>query len=76
LYVVCRATALSKEINIIDDEEIMDAKWIDIQEYLSCEDVHSYNKAIVKNALETIGFKIDTRTDLITRENISYEIFF
>jgi len=76
LYVVCRATALSKEINIIDDEEIMDAKWINIQEYLACEDVHSYNKAIVKNALETIGFKIDTRTDLITRENVSYEIFF
>jgi len=76
LYVVCRATALSKEINIIDDEEIMDAKWIDIQEYLTCEDVHSYNKAIVRNALENSGFKIDTRTDLITRENVSYEIFF
>jgi len=76
LYVVCRATALSKEINIIDDEEIMDAKWINIQEYLACEDVHSYNKAIVKNALETIGFKIETRTDLITKENVSYEIFF
>jgi len=76
LYVVCRATALSKEINIIDDEEIMDAKWIDIQEYLSCDDVHIYNKAIVKNALETIGFKIETRTDLITKENVSYEIFF
>ncbi len=76
LYVVCRANPLSKEINILDSEEIMDAKWIDIQEYLACEDVHSYNKAIVKNALENSGFKIDTRTDLITRENVSYEIFF
>jgi len=76
LYVVCRATAITKKINIIDIEEIMESKWIDIQEYLSCEDVHSYNKAIVKNALLNSGFKIDTRTDLITRENVSYEIFF
>jgi len=76
LYVVCRATALTKEINIIDKEEIIEASWMDIQEYLTCEDVHIYNKAIVRNALENCGFKIDTRTDLITRENVSYEIFF
>ncbi len=76
LYVVCRATPISKEINIIDVEEIMDAKWVDIQEYLACEDVHSYNKAIVKNALENNGFKRDTRDDLITKENVTYEIFF
>ena len=76
LYVVCRANPLNKEINIIDSEEIMEARWIAVEDYLACEDVHSYNKAIVKNALENSGFKIDTRTDLITRENVSYEIFF
>lgn len=76
LYVVCRATALSKEINIIDEEEIIEARWIGIEEYLACEDVHSYNKEIVRNALLSSGFKIDTRTNLITKENVSYEIFF
>ncbi len=76
LYVVCRATPLSKEINIIDMHEIMEAKWMEVEEYLACEEVHSYNKAIVKNALLSSGFKIDTRTDLITKENVSYEIFF
>lgn len=76
LYVVCRAKPLSKEINIIDTEEIIEARWIDIDSYLKLDDVHPYNKTIVINALKNGGFKIDENENLITRNDLNYEIFF
>lgn len=76
LYVVCRAKPLSKEINIIDTDEIIEARWIDIDTYLNLEDVHTFNKTIVKNALKNEGFKIDESDDLIMRNDLNYEIFF
>jgi len=75
LYVVCRARALSKEIHIQDKNEIIEARWLDLNEYLSCEDVHPYNKNLVQNALRSGGFKIDTTEDLITKDDVEYELF-
>ncbi len=76
LYVICRAKALTKNIHVIDTHEIMEARWIDIDTYLNLEDVHQYNKTIVKNALKSEGFKIDESDDLISRNDLNYEIFF
>ncbi|PLY09065.1 MAG: DNA mismatch repair protein MutT [Arcobacter sp.] len=76
LYVVCKAKPLSKEINIIDTDEILEARWIEIEAYLSLDDVHPYNKTIVKNALKNEGFKIDESENLITKNDLNYEIFF
>ena len=59
LYVLCLAKALTLEINIFDTDEIIDAKWIDVNEYLSDESVLGYSKAIVSAALSSKGFKID-----------------
>jgi len=59
LYVVCSAKALSTEINIIDSEEIIEAKWMDLDEYFSCEDIHIYNKDIVKTAMKDKGLKLE-----------------
>jgi NADH pyrophosphatase NudC (nudix superfamily) len=73
---VCRATALSKEINIIDTDEILEAKWIDVDTYLNLEDVHPFNKKIVRMALENKGFRIVNSENLIHRKDLNYEIFF
>ena len=75
LYVVCRAKPLSYEIDIQDTHEIMEAKWMKIDEFISGDNTHSYNKSIVKAALDSNGFKIDDSRDLITRNDVEYELF-
>lgn len=47
LYFACIAKHITKEINIYDTSEIIDAKWIDVKEFLNCNDVNVYNKAVV-----------------------------
>ena len=60
LYVVCKAKALSYEINIVDSEEIIEAKWMVLDEFFNCEDIHIYNKNIVKVAMKDKGLKLET----------------
>lgn len=48
LYIVCTAKNISTDINIHDSSEIVDAKWIDVAEFLACDDVYPYNKIVVK----------------------------
>lgn len=75
LYVLCLAKALSYEIEIQDKDEIQDAKWIDVYEYLADENVIEYNKIIVSTALNLKGFELH---DIESFKNIpkSYELFF
>ncbi len=75
LYILCRAKALSKEINIQDYEEIIDAKWIKLEDYLESEDVHVYNKDIVKASLQNDGLKLKP-TDIFKNIDKQYELFF
>jgi 8-oxo-dGTP diphosphatase len=75
LYIVCKAFSLTKDINIIDSEEIEEAKWMNIDEFLNNEEVHLYNKSIVQNALKTTGFKVDQREGLIKKPDVCYELF-
>jgi 8-oxo-dGTP diphosphatase len=77
LYVITLAKPLNTTIEIKDDEEIIEARWINVDEYLEREDVLPYNKALVNNALLTQkGLKMHDDTELIVRKNISYELFF
>lgn len=77
LYVISLAKPLSTKIDIKDEDEILEARWMDVDEYLSREDVLPYNKAIVKNAfLNEKGLQICTDTKLILKQNIQYELFF
>lgn len=55
LYIVCKAKALTTQINIIDTDEIIEAKWMDLDEYFSHKDIFEYNKDIVKNAIQKDG---------------------
>ena len=47
IYMVCTAKHITTEINIHDSSEIVDAKWIDVSEFLACDDVYPYNKMVV-----------------------------
>lgn len=77
LYVGCTAKAFSKKINIIDDYEIIEARWMDLDEFLDHEEVLLFNKTIVKTAIKNDGLRfehIDMFKDRNT--NIDYELFF
>jgi 8-oxo-dGTP diphosphatase len=77
LYVITLAKPFSTQINIKDDEEILEARWMDVNEYLNDEDVLPYNKALVKNTLlREKGLKVHHGSELITKQNIQYELFF
>lgn len=75
LYVLCLAKPLTDEIEVQDKDEILDAKWIDVYEYLQDENVIEYNKIIVSTALNLKGFELH---DIESFKNIpkSYELFF
>lgn len=75
IYIVCNATPLSKDISIADSHEILDAKWVNIAEYLNSEEVHGYNKKIVETAMQNEGLKLEIN-DLFSSKNNMFESFF
>lgn len=54
MYFICRLRPLSEEITI-QEEEIADCLWMPVAEYLSHEQVSSFNKEIVRVAVESSG---------------------
>ena len=53
-YFVCRLAPLSSEITA-DPVEIADARWMPVDEYLAGEHISSFNKHIVRTAIESKG---------------------
>ena len=53
-YFVCRLSPESNEITH-DPEEIAEARWMPVEEYLANEHVHVFNKFIVRSALDNKG---------------------
>jgi 8-oxo-dGTP diphosphatase len=77
LYVIALAKPQTTDIDIKDKDEILEARWINVSEYLEREDVLPYNKAIVNKALTTIkGLQIDNDIELHVRAHTQYELFF
>lgn len=54
IYFVCRLSPLSKEITM-QEEELEAALWMPVDEYLSSDTVHLFNKTIVSAALNSEG---------------------
>lgn len=54
IYFVCRLSPLSEDIAIQADE-IEECRWLPISEYLSSDSVSTFNKHIVKAAIESPG---------------------
>jgi 8-oxo-dGTP diphosphatase len=75
LYIVCNAKALSKTIKVADSQEIIEAKWIDVDEYLDSEEIHPYNKKIVITAMQNRGIKLEVN-DFFASKNSQHEFFF
>ncbi|RXK12459.1 DNA mismatch repair protein MutT [Halarcobacter mediterraneus] len=74
LYILCLAKPLSHKINILDTDEIIDAKWVAVDKYLNDEKVLAYSKAIVNAALKYKGLKLDNNTLSHIKKDI--ELFF
>lgn len=75
LYIVCNAKPLSKKINVNDSQEIIEAKWINVDEYLGSGEIHPYNKKIVITAMQSRGIKLEM-DDFFATENSRHEFFF
>ena len=75
LYVICTANPKTFEINIQDIEEIIDAKWVDVNTYLSDEKVLDYSKAIIVAALENKGFE-RINQEVLAHIKKDFELFF
>lgn len=74
LYVVCTAKALTKEITIYDSSEIIEAKWISVEDFLNLKDTNNYNKDVVKATIENKELKL---TDQPIKLKVSGgEVFF
>ena len=58
LHLVCTAKALSYAININDTAEIMEAKWMEISDFLNSEEVTHYYKSIVRSAINNKDLKL------------------
>lgn len=75
LYIICLAKPLSHEINIKDTQEIIDAKWIDVEEYLSDESVLPYSKLLVHAGLNRKGLVLDN-LEVLSHIKKDIELFF
>jgi 8-oxo-dGTP diphosphatase len=75
LYILCTAIAKSSKINIQDSHEIIDAKWVNVDEYLNDEEVFDYSKAIVRAAIKSKGLKRANQETLCHIKK-DFELFF
>lgn len=58
MYFICKLDALTDTINIQDTDEIQDAKWVNIQDYINDEDHHVFNRQMVENLYNKQGLKL------------------
>jgi len=72
LYLVCTAKATTKKIIIYDSSEIIEAKWIDINEFLNSSETNNYNKSVVRTVLANEDLKL---TDQAISLRVSGEVF-
>ena len=75
LYILCIAKPKTFEITIQDTQEIVDAKWVDVNKYLEHDEVLAYSKAVVFASLEYKGF-IKANQELLCHIKKEFELFF
>lgn len=56
IYFVCRLSALNHDIHR-QESEIMECRWMPVEEYLEREDVSVFNKSVVRAAVENEGIR-------------------
>ncbi|WP_289053977.1 NUDIX domain-containing protein [Carboxylicivirga marina] len=58
LYFVCTVKVINDEISINDADEILEARWMDVDEFLSNDEVNNYNKKVVRAAIGNTCLKL------------------
>ncbi len=75
LYILCKAKALSKEINIQDTQEVLEAKWMKVDDFLADTQGFNYNQQIVRTALQNEGLVVK-HLDSLKKIPRAFELFF
>lgn len=75
IYAVCRLTPLTFDINIQDKQEIEDAKWVAISDYLTDESHSPLNRKLVETSVQSHCLYSRPFDPSISKSNIS-EVFF
>lgn len=74
IYIICKLTALSEDINILDPDEIEDAKWMMPEVFLKDPDNSVFNKYLIKSLLSKKGLG-KTDLDLSQFSSRKHEVF-
>jgi len=75
IYILCNAKAKSETINIQDIEEILEAKWMNVDEFLADVNTFEYVKKIIESSFSTKGLKTK-ELEFFQNLNIECELFF
>ena len=74
IYITCLAKALTEYIMINDLSEIIEAKWINIEDFLNSESASNFNKSVVRKAVNSGDLKfIEQNIELLVKNG---EVFF
>lgn len=73
LYLVCTGRALTKDIKINDSLEIIEAKWMNIDKFLSLDCINIYNRRVVEAAINNRDLKL---TEQRIKLKVDGEVFF
>ncbi|MEP1869542.1 MAG: NUDIX domain-containing protein [Paraglaciecola sp.] len=74
IYIICKLSPLSEDINILDTQEIDDARWITPKDYLADDNNNVFNKYLVKSLLNGKGL-VKSTLDLRQFSNLKHEMF-
>ncbi|WNO08812.1 NUDIX hydrolase [Teredinibacter sp. KSP-S5-2] len=74
IYVVCKLSALTNEIAIQDTEEVLEAKWVSMDDFIQDEINSPLNRKIIEQAYTNPGLNNITFDMSLSRSNVK-EIF-
>ena len=74
IHFICRMTALTQRINILDTDEIEEAKWVDLQAYLADSGNSLSNRQLVRDVAFSQGL-VHTEYSANTGPHKKQEIF-
>jgi ADP-ribose pyrophosphatase YjhB (NUDIX family) len=75
LYIVFELEPLSTEINIIDTNEIELALWVRLDEFFDDKEISTFQKDLVKRALETKGLTMLKNQDNYFKNKMHVEVY-
>ncbi|RDX33565.1 NUDIX domain-containing protein [Arcobacter sp. HD9-500m-PIT-SAG02] len=75
IYILCKAIPKSDRINIQDTDEILEAKWMNVDEFLGDVNTFEYVKEIIQSSYATPGLK-HKELDFLKDLDIDCELFF